>query len=61
MFADGEHFVVLKLDPDGKKFDKGSYFSNFNHDLLTLCYGFKSMLLHVCFVTASMVTSCKFM
>ncbi|CAF2302825.1 unnamed protein product [Brassica rapa] len=22
--ADGEHFVVLKLDPDGKKFDKGT-------------------------------------
>ncbi|WZZ72776.1 hypothetical protein YC2023_084146 [Brassica napus] len=29
-------------DPDGKKFDKGSYFSNFNHDLLTPCYGIKN-------------------
>ncbi|KAG2321191.1 hypothetical protein Bca52824_014404 [Brassica carinata] len=47
-------------DPDGKKFDKGSYFSNFNHDLLTPCYGIKSMLLHVCFVTGFKFGSCLF-
>ncbi|KAF2530852.1 hypothetical protein F2Q70_00031153 [Brassica cretica] len=47
-------------DPDGKKFDKGSYFSNFNHDLLTQCYGIKSMLLHVCFVTGFKFGSCLF-